>query len=48
LILNTLFFLIEAIFVSFGHINYQQFLIVKQLIQRSKFHHYEVIIKDFS
>ena len=27
------------------HVNYHKFLIVKQLIQNSKFHYHEVIIK---
>jgi len=34
------------LFVSFGHVNYQKFLIVKQLIPSSKFHYPEVIIND--
>jgi len=36
----------QAIFASFSHVNYQKFVIVKQFIQNSNFHNYEVIIND--
>jgi len=33
--------------ISFGHVKYRKFLIVKQLIKNSRFHYHEVIINDY-